>query len=74
MMLPRSVLFAFVRALGALAVVAGLLAATCGPARAVGGETGNINGTIVSQSGAPVAGARVAIAAPTGSYTQRSDA
>jgi hypothetical protein len=74
MMLPRSVLFAFARALGAFAVVAALLAATCGPVRAAGGETGNINGSVVSQSGAPVAGARIAIASPTGSYTQRTDA
>ena len=69
-----SALFAFVRAAAAAAMILGLLAATCGPALAVGGETGNLSGTVVAQSGAPVAGAKITIASPTGTYVQRTDA
>jgi len=39
-----------------------------------GGTSGNVNGTILSNTGAPVAGAVVVIASPSGSFTQTTNA
>ncbi len=45
------------------------------PAYAAGGQTGNVNGTVVdAASGAPLAGAKVALVSPSGQYTGTTDA
>jgi hypothetical protein len=57
-----------------MALVLGLLINTeCSPAWAAGGETGNLNGTVLAQSGAAIAAATVAIVSPTGTYSERTD-
>jgi hypothetical protein len=38
-----------------------------------GGTSGNVNGTVLSNTGAPVSGATVVIASPSGSFTQHTD-
>lgn len=60
--------------LGALCLTVALMLGSMAPAYAqVGGTSGNINGTITSDSGAPVTGATVALASPSGTYTQHTD-
>jgi hypothetical protein len=60
--------------IAALALAAGLVLGSLTPAYAqVGGTTGNINGSVTNNSGAPVANATVALASPSGTYTQHTD-
>ncbi len=62
------------RLLTATMILFCFLASSVGPALAAGGQTGNVQGTIVDQaSRAPVAGATIRLASPTGTYTGRTD-
>jgi len=55
-------------------IVVSLVLSSVLPANAqAGGTSGNINGTVLSATGAPVAGATVAIASPSGTFTQQTD-
>ena len=60
----------------ALSLVVALLlcTTTIGPAFAAGGEVGNISGTIIdAQTKAPVANAQIALAAPSGSFSAKTN-
>jgi hypothetical protein len=57
-----------------LVSMSSLVLGTAVPAFAqAGGTAGNVNGTILSNTGAPVSGATVVIASPSGSFTQHTD-
>jgi hypothetical protein len=58
------------------AIVLWLLTALCSPlvADAAGGQTGNVSGTVIdAQTKAPVVGAAVTLAAPSGTYAAKTD-
>src|SRR5579871_2223443 len=56
-------------------LITGLISATTVPVYAAGGQAGNISGTIVdSATQAPISGATVTAAAPTGTYSAKTDA
>lgn len=77
MMLSRSFFTGFARGRGLLAFALTLVfvAVSVAPSFAAGGQNGNITGQIVdATSGAPVAGARVSIAAPAGRYQGATNA
>ncbi len=64
----------FVRAWLSALVIFGLVLAAAGPAFAVGGQTGALQGTVVDgATKAPVAGARITAAAPSARYTATTD-
>ena len=58
----------------AVALVAALLIALAGALPARAGTTGIVTGIITDANGAPVAGAAVTMAAPTGRYAAKTDA
>jgi hypothetical protein len=63
------------RFLVALTLAALLSLGATSPARAAGGQTGNVNGTVVTAGATdPVAGAKVTVTSPSGSYSARTDA
>jgi carboxypeptidase family protein len=66
----RSRFFSVMRA----AVLIGALVGLCRAQPAWAGNTGNLSGTVRNDKGAPVAGAHVSAAAPTGSYLTTTDA
>jgi hypothetical protein len=68
--LPR----ANARAIVTVAIAIWLALASAAPAFAAGGQTGNVSGTVLGASGAPVAGAIVTLASPSGTYSQKTDA
>ncbi|MBV9646131.1 MAG: TonB-dependent receptor, partial [Candidatus Eremiobacteraeota bacterium] len=67
--------FRLVRLLLVCAAVCGIVGGSTLPAFAAGGQLGNLTGTVIdAQTKAPIANATVNAAAPTGSYTSRTDA
>jgi hypothetical protein len=61
--------------LARLAMLMLYVACSGATALAAGGETGNVSGTVVdAATKAPVAGAKVGVASPSGSYTAKTDA
>ncbi len=63
-----------VRFLATLAVGLSLVLSTTIPSYAAGGQAGNVSGTIVdSQSGAAISNAAIALTAPSGSYSTKSN-
>ncbi len=67
-------LLSVARIFAVAAVVLSMTFSSTMPAFAAGGQTGNINGTVVdSASGLPVAGAKVNLVSPSGNYTTQTD-
>ncbi len=71
---PRSLIVTLVRSAGAALIVAAMLLSAASPAFAVGGQTGNINGRVLDDSGKPVAGVTVSLASPQATYKAKTDA
>jgi hypothetical protein len=66
--------FSIARSLLGAAVALSLLLTSLSPAFAAGGQTGNVQGVVVDQATkAPLAGATINIASPTGSYSGKTD-
>src|SRR5208283_3695025 len=71
----RGRLWALARCLAILGVVFSLALSSTSPVFAAGGQVGAVNGTVVdAQSGAPLAGASVALTSPSGSYSTKTNA
>ena len=59
----------------AIAITAGLVSTSAMPVFAAGGQTGNLNGSVINaDTGKPIAGATVDAVSPTGSYKVVTDA
>jgi Carboxypeptidase regulatory-like domain/TonB dependent receptor len=58
----------------ALCALVALVLTSLAPAFAAGGESGNLNGTVHDSSGKAISGATVAVASPSGTYKQSTDA
>jgi hypothetical protein len=56
-----------------IAIALFLAVASASPAFAAGGQTGNLNGTVLGTTGAPLAGAIITLASPSGTYSQKTD-
>jgi hypothetical protein len=70
----RGALPVMARSSAIMAVVLSLLLGSLTPAFAQsGGTSGNVNGSVLSDTGKPVSGATVTIASPSGSFNQKTD-
>jgi len=56
-----------------LVLALAMVASYAAPSSAVGGQTGTLTGRVVDPSGAPVAGAQVVAASPSGTYRSTTD-
>ncbi len=65
---------AVLRAVAVLGVAFSLFCVSVGPSFAAGGTTGNVDGTVHSASGQPIAGASVSLASPSGTFSRKTDA
>ena len=71
----RAKVFFAIRSSFSLAIILSLALSCFAPAFAAGGQTGNLNGTVVdSTTRAPIAGATISAKSGSGSYTARTDA
>ena len=71
----RAKIFFAIRSSFSLAIILSLALSCVAPAFAAGGQTGNLNGTVVdSATRAPIAGATISAKSGSGSYTARTDA
>ena len=72
--MSRLALRSLARVTAVAAAVAALVLSTLGPANAqAGGSSGNVAGTVLTASGAPLGNADVRLASPAGSFAQRTN-